>query len=80
MLKKRSLAAKTVTLKLRDSEFNTITKSVTLRDYFNKKEEILQIAMQLFEEMMDEKPIRLIGLSVSHLEKTDKIYKQLKLF
>lgn len=49
-------------------------------DYFNKKEEILQIAMQLFEEMMDEKPIRLIGLSVSHLEKTDKIYKQLKLF
>ena len=78
MLKKRSLAARTVTLKLRDSNFNTTSKSVTLREYFNKKEEILQLALQLFEEMMDEKPIRLIGLSVSHLEKTDKIYKKLK--
>lgn len=80
MLKKRSLAARTFTLKLRDSEFNTITKSVTLRDYFNKKEEIYPIALQLFEEMMEESPIRLIGLTVSHLEKTDRIYKQLKLF
>ena len=80
MLKKRSLAARTVTLKLRDSEFNTITKSVTLRDYFNKKEEIYPIALQLFEETMEESPIRLIGLTVSHLEKTSRIYKQLKLF
>ena len=80
MLQKRALASRTISLKLRDSNFNTTSKSVTLRDYFNKKEEILQLALQLFEEMMDEKPIRLIGLSVSHLEKTDKIYKQLKLF
>lgn len=80
MLQKRALASRTITLKIRDSNFNTTSKSVTLREYFNKKEEILQLALQLFEEMMDEKPIRLIGLSVSHLEKTDKIYKQLKLF
>ena len=80
MLQKRALASRTISLKLRDSNFNTTSKSVTLRDYFNKKEEILQLALQLFEEMMDETPIRLIGLSVSHLEKTDKIYKQLKLF
>ena len=33
MLQKRSLACRTVTLKLRDSEFNTMTKSVTMRDY-----------------------------------------------
>ena len=80
MLKKRSLAARTITLKLRDSEFNTITKSVTMRDYLNKHDEIYSIAVQLFEEMMEERPIRLIGLTVSHLENTNRLYKQLKLF
>lgn len=80
MLKKRSLAARTVTLKLRDLEFNTMTKSVTMRDYLNKQEEIYSIALQLFEEMMEERPIRLIGLTVSHLENTNRLYKQLKLF
>ena len=80
MLKKRSLACRTVTLKLRDSEFNTMTKSVTMRDYLNKQDEIYSIALQLFEEMMEERPIRLIGLTVSHLENTNRLYKQLKLF
>ena len=80
MLKKRSLASRTITLKLRDLEFNTMTKSVTVRDYFNKQDEIYSLALQLFEEMMEERPIRLIGLTVSHLENTNRLYKQLKLF
>ncbi len=35
---------RTVTLKLRDSEFNTMTKSVTISDYLNKQDEIYSIA------------------------------------
>ncbi len=40
-VEEESLACRTVTLKLRDSEFNTMTrKSVTIRDYLVNKDEI----------------------------------------
>ena len=49
-------------------------------DNNGNQEQLIAQVVQLFEEMMEERPIRLIGLTISHLENTNRLYKQLKLF
>lgn len=79
-LKKQKKAAKTITLKLKDGHFKTNTYSKTLRNYMNDVESLEQEAIQLFRNSYHEEEIRLIGLSVSNLERTENIFTQLTLF
>jgi len=60
---------KCVTLKLRDADFKTITRQVTLKQASNIGQVISSSALQLLSKVLaqKEKPIRLIGIKVSSL-------------
>jgi len=67
-LRKASLAGSTVQIKLRWSDFTTITRQKTLPSPSNLDQEIFQTAAALFKEHYTEgKPVRLIGVGVSKL-------------
>lgn len=73
---------RTLTLKVKTSEFKTLTRSAS-KDYFIKaNDEIRLIAIQLLEDNINEfHKIRLIGLTASNLQKEqeDTVDPQLKL-
>ena len=68
-LSKLSLSARTVTLKLRYSDFTTITRQVTIRDPICGSDDVFDVAHRLLKKFRDPRQkIRLIGVSVSSLE------------
>jgi DNA polymerase IV len=60
--------AMTVTLKLRYSDFTTITRSRTLRTGFDERETIQRVARELLGSSTEagKRPVRLVGVSTSH--------------
>lgn len=73
-LKKSNVAGKTVTLKIKYSDFSLHTRSKTLPFFISGKDLILESAKELlFQERMKES-VRLLGISLSNLntEKTEK--------
>lgn len=67
-LRKASLAGVTIQIKLRWSDFTTITRQKTLPTATNLDQEIFETAAALFQENWPKgKPIRLIGVGVSGL-------------
>jgi DNA polymerase-4 len=73
-LKKIDRRAKTVTLKLRYKDFKTITRSRTLWHFTDDPALIAQTASELLDGSTDAgvHPVRLIGVSVSHLIRPDE--------
>ena len=72
-LKKSDVAGKTITLKIKYSDFTQQTRSKTISYYISSKELILEIAKELlFQEKM-KNSVRLLGISLSNLntEKAD---------
>lgn len=68
-LRRKGLVGKVITLKLRDQDFQTITRRSTLYQATDFEEVIFATARQLAEEnVWGGKPLRLIGVSVSGLE------------
>jgi len=59
---------RTLTLKVKFYDFTQITRSITVAQTLKKKEQLLPLAKQLLTEVdySTARPIRLIGLSVSH--------------
>ncbi len=71
-LNKRSIKGKTVNLKVRYSDFTTMTRAKTLNGYFNELEIILGICDELIEEFVGaDQGIRLIGIGLSNLYDDD---------
>lgn len=67
-LRKASLAGSTVQIKLRWSDFTTITRQATLSSPTNLDQEIFDTAVTLSKSNWSpEKPVRLIGIGVSNL-------------
>jgi DNA polymerase-4 len=67
-LRELSARARTVTLKLRYSDFKTITRSLTVSDPTNDEREIFRIGRTLFEKSYTRRVrIRLVGISTSNL-------------
>ena len=81
-LSKKGLSGKTVTLKLRYSDFTTITRQTTLREALEEESDIYQVARKLLRKFRDpSRKIRLIGVSVSSLEsESESAQGQMKLF
>lgn len=80
-LRHNHFRGKTVTLKLRYHDFKTVSRAMTLDSYTASFERIFDALHQLMEANYQEgAAIRLIGLSVSHLEKEDEIVEQMDLF
>lgn len=81
-LSKKGLSGKTITLKLRYSDFTTITRQTTLREALEDESDIFRVAQKLLRKFRDPKrKIRLIGVSISSLQsKNESARKQMKLF
>lgn len=64
--------ARTLTLKVKDRDFKTITKSHTGYDYVKDEESITDIVLKLFDEVKLDKQVRLIGVTASNLTYRDE--------
>jgi DNA polymerase-4 len=66
-LEKQKLRGRTVTLKLKFSDFKQITRNLSLPDPVYKYEDIFDSAVQLLENVdLIDKPVRLLGISISN--------------
>lgn len=81
-LKKRRLAGKTITLKVKFFDFRTITRCRSLEHYTNEEELIAAVCGELLIQTDAGKiPVRLLGVTVSHFpeqdrEKSEGVYYQ----
>ncbi len=68
-LKRRQLAALTVQVKLRYGDFTTLSRQITMEEPITETGEIYRLACFLLgREKLVSRPLRLLGLGVSHLD------------
>jgi DNA polymerase IV len=72
VLKRKGLAGSTVKVKLRWSDFTTITRQVTFDQPTAEAQAIHSAALQLFTREWAGRPVRLIGVGVSGFEPPDR--------
>jgi DNA polymerase-4 len=78
-MKKYNLWGRTITLKVKFSDFKQITRSKTCAEPVKKSEQLFKIASELLVQGIEKnKLIRLIGVSASNFEETAPIVKPLK--
>jgi DNA polymerase-4 len=79
-MRRKGLEGKTITLKVKYSDFKLITRSVTLHHYTNDSADIYSNVCSLLEKTaVGKRPVRLLGISLSNLADTDS-GRQLSLF
>lgn len=67
-MKRLNASGKTITLKVRYKDFETVTRSVTLQNYTNDAREIAEIAIRLLDETeAGNRKVRLLGITLSTL-------------
>ncbi len=79
-LKSAKKKAKTITITLRDTEFNTITRSKTISDYTSDKTILKYYIEQLLDDNYTNKPLRLVGAGFSHFIDNDLVVDEVTLF
>ncbi len=85
-LDKSNIAGKTITLKIKYSDFSLQTRSKTMPYYIAKADLILQVIQELLYQEKVKESVRLLGISVTNLNNTtadkkeiEPIIEQLKL-
>lgn len=71
-LKKSKIAGKTITLKIKYSDFTLQTRSKTLQYFIADKELILETAKELLYQSSMENSVRLLGISLANLNTEKK--------
>lgn len=66
-LRKSGIKAKTVSIKIKHSDFKQVTRSITVKDPTQSSDVIIRKAFQLLENYAMPKKARLIGVGVSNL-------------
>lgn len=66
-LRRKGLKGRTITVKIRHSDFSTITRSRTLPDFVDGDRAIYRTAQELFSANCGQPPWRLVGVQVSNL-------------
>lgn len=79
-LKRRELMGQTVQLMIRYYDRKTVTRSIKLPQYIDDEKDIMQTVTQLFQDHWNEKPIRLLGVTVQDIIHRKDYVKQLDLF
>lgn len=74
----RNLHGRTLSVKIKDEDFETHTKSRSFDYYIYEEEEIYKLSSMLFSEMEWDKGLRLLGISISNL--MDRDLTQLSFF
>ena len=77
-LRKKMLKGKTISIKVKYSDFSVITRSKTLQTLTDSTDIIYEVSKELFWENQRNKPVRLIGITVSNFASDDSV--QLSLF
>jgi DNA polymerase-4 len=71
-LRQSGCEGRTVTLKIRRSDFKLLTRAVSLKVYIDTEQEIFKASRKLLlDNRFLENPIRLIGVNISHLRKKE---------
>jgi DNA polymerase-4 len=71
-LQKKSIKGRTVTIKVRYSDFTTITRSQSRADYTNNADDIAARAITLLDKTdAGHRPIRLLGVSIHNFDRDD---------
>lgn len=70
-LAQKQIQGKTVNLKIKNADFKTQSKAITLQEPICSKEDIYQTAIELLDEVYGGEYIRLIGISLSRLSDRD---------
>lgn len=65
--------AMTITLKVRFATFRTVSRSVTLKEATCYDEVIYRTACELYDKLHANEPIRLLGVTASHLTETEEV-------
>jgi DNA polymerase-4 len=76
-LRRHKLQARTVNLKLRYSDFSTLTRQVTLDEATDSGPALYGHAVALFDKVWNRRPVRLVGVGGTNLEQGGR---QLRLF
>jgi nucleotidyltransferase/DNA polymerase involved in DNA repair len=79
-LRRNSYKARKVTLKLRFEPFETHTRQLSTPRSFDDDEEIMRIALKLFEQFPLNRRIRLVGVGAGELRRPGEESAQLDLF
>jgi DNA polymerase-4 len=69
-LQQKEFLAKTVTVKLRYADFETRTRRRSLTRPTSDPNEIVQVAITLFDDMWDGRPVRLVGVGCGNLSRS----------
>jgi len=72
-MEKGKFTGKTITLKIRFSDFSQFTRSRTLDRTCNGPEDLVRVAKVLVRQFDEDKPVRLLGIGVSGLESSDAV-------
>lgn len=80
-LRKKEIKGKSLTLKIKYKDFTQYTRSTTQEVYFAGATDFFETAQKLWELRPFDKPVRLLGLSLSNLntQETKQISVQLKI-
>ncbi len=80
-LGRKNIKGKTLTLKIKYKDFSVYTRSKTQEVYYDNAQDFYETAQQLWELRPYDKPVRLLGLSLSNLNTQEKkqISVQLKI-
>jgi len=79
-LKRKKAAGRSVQLMIRYHDRKTITRSKKLQVFIDTKEDIIEIANELWQLHWNMQPIRLLGITVQDIEEKKQLGKQLDLF
>ena len=72
-MKRLGAAGKTITLKIRYDNFETVTRSLTQPDFVDEASDIAKTAQSLLQETeVAYRPVRLVGISMSSLNLTEE--------
>ncbi|GIM50997.1 DNA polymerase IV 2 [Capnocytophaga cynodegmi] len=71
-MQRKKLTGKTITLKIKYSDFSVNTRSKTLNQYIDNKEDILICVKELLYQQPLENSIRLLGISLSNFDNKKK--------
>ncbi|AZI67381.1 DNA polymerase IV [Kaistella daneshvariae] len=71
-LSTKEIKGKSLTLKIKYKDFTVYTRSKTQEEYFGNEKNLLETAKKLWELRPFDKPVRLLGLSLSNLNTQEK--------
>lgn len=80
-LNKKEIKGKSLTLKIKYKDFSVFTRSKTQEVYYENAQDFYETAQKLWELRPFDKPVRLLGLSLSNLNtmETKLVSVQLKI-